>query len=177
MKSLFLSFSLLVFSFTLFAQTPEDKQAIQNLVKTMAEGWTAGSGEQIASVFAAEHDFVVWNGYYMKNMSPKLTTKSFDGILSSIYKDTQHFATIDKIKFIRKDVALIHVFAAIAKKGEGRPADPEVLWTGLLTKENGSWKIVSFHNLDLEVFENEETRKRAPMPTSVMYAGWYSENK
>ena len=173
MKSFIFSFSLFFLSFSIFAQNTQDEQAIRDLVKTMADGWTAGSGEQFASVFADQHDFIVWTGYYMKNSDTKMNARAHQGIFDTMYKDTEHFATIDKIKFIRKDVALIHVLAAVAKKGEGRPANPDVLWTGLLTKDSGKWKIVSFHNLDLEVFENENILKSAPAPPTVMYASWY----
>jgi hypothetical protein len=84
---------------------------------------------------------------------------------------------IDKIKFIREDVALVHVFGALSTKSESRPKDPQVLWTSVLDKTNGTWKISSFHNLDLEVFKDEEIKKGAPMPAEVMYASWYNEPK
>lgn len=173
-----ISFILLILCTQItFAQTARDEQAIHDLVQTMADGWTEGSGEKFASVFADEHDFIVWNGLYLKNINPDMNAKSHQGIFNSIYKDTEHYATVDKIRFIREDLALVHVLAAVTKKGEARPEHPDVLWSGLLEKKAGGWKILSFHNLDLEVFQDEQLRQQFPMPPEVVYASWYTEAK
>lgn len=173
MKHLVKLIALLAVAQPICSQNAEDEQAIRKLVQTMADGWTKGSGEQFASAFADEHDYVVWNGLYMKGINPQANAAAHQGIFESVYKDTEHYATVDKIKFIREDIALIHVLAAVAKKGEGRPADPQVLWSGLLEKTSGQWKIIAFHNLDLEIFQNEGLRQSSPMPPQVMYASWY----
>ena len=158
----------------IFSQTSADEQAIRQVVQTIADAWTAGSGEQFASVFAEQHDFVVWNGYYLKGLSQQQNAEGHQRLFEFVYKDTDHYATVDKIRFLREDLALIHVFAAVVPKGEGRPKDPDVLWSGVLEKKDGLWKILSFHNLDLEVFQDEQTRAQAPMPPEVMYASWYA---
>ncbi len=173
MKHLVKLIALLAFSQPLFSQNTADEQAINKLVQTMAEGWTQGSGAKFASVFADEHDYVVWNGLYMKGINPQANAAAHQGIFESVYKDTEHYATVDKVKFIREDIALIHVLAAVSKKGEGRPADPQVLWSGLLEKTNGQWKIIAFHNLDLEIFQDEQMREQSPVPPQAMYASWY----
>ena len=160
---------------TLTAQTAADEAAIQQLVTKMADSWTAGDGEGFASIFSDNHDFIVWNGYYFKGADRKMNAQSHQRLFDSVYKDTEHFNTIDKIRFVREDLALIHVFAAVVDKGEGRPKDPQVLWSALVEKQDGKWSIISFHNLDLEVFQNEEMRKAMPMPAEVMYASWYNK--
>ena len=159
----------------LSAQTTTDEAAIRQVVDKMATSWTAADGEGFASIFADEHDFIVWNGYYFKGMNRRMNAQSHQELFNSMYKNTEHYNTVDKIKFIREDLALIHVFAAVVDKGEGRPKDPQVLWSALLEKQGGSWKILSFHNLDLEVFQNEEMKKAMPMPAEVMYASWYNK--
>lgn len=173
MKSLIISLSLLLGTFSLVAQNSQDEQAIRDMVNSMAEAWTAADGAQWAGYFADEHDYVVWNGMYLKNINPTLNARSHQQLFETQYKGTEQYSIVDKIKFIREDVALIHVLTAIVKKGEGRPADPDVLWSGLLTKDSGEWKIVSFHNLDLEVLQNEQMKKASPIPTQSMFASWY----
>lgn len=168
---------LIVFIQPLFSQTAQDEQAIRDLVATMADAWTEGNGERFAVAFADEHDYIVWNGMYLKGINPQVNAQSHQQIFNTVYKDTEHYATVDKIKFIREDLALIHVLAAVAKKGEGRPENPGVLWSGLLEKQNGAWKILSFHNLDLEVFQDERMRQQSPVPPEVMYASWYAEGE
>lgn len=173
---IFLFISVFVTS-SLLAQNNEDEKAIHDLVQTMSKAWTDGNGEQFASVFADQHDYIVWNGYYMKSFNPQMNAQTHQRIFEGIYKNTQNHVVIDKIKFVKEDVAMIHVLGAISQKGEERPKDPQVLWTSLLTKESGDWKIISFHNLDLEVFQNEGMKKGAPIPVEKMYSSWYAINE
>lgn len=170
---------LLIFSFALCtmtfnAQSITDEQAISNLIDIMQQGWNSGNGATFASAFAEDHDFIVWNGYYMKHNTISDNARGHQQIFDTFYKDTQLFYTIDKIKFIRKDLALIHVFGAVAPKGNTRPKDPQVLFSAIAEKKDSEWKLISFHNLDLEVFQNEQLMKGAPAAPSVMYANWYT---
>ncbi|MEZ4950175.1 MAG: SgcJ/EcaC family oxidoreductase [Saprospiraceae bacterium] len=174
MKNLFFLF-LMIASNTLFSQNDADEKAIRNLAETISKGWSVGSGETFASAFEDHHDFIVWNGYYFKDMMVNQNAKAHTSLFEEVYKDTKLFCTVDKVKFISNDVALMHVFAAVSRDEE-RPENPQVLWTGIAHKKDGIWKLVSFHNLDLEVFEDDETKKNSPMPPQVMYASWYEND-
>lgn len=173
MKTFFSLLAVLCLSFPLFSQTNADEQAIHEVMQTLSEGWTNGSGEQFASVFADEHDFIVWNGLYNRGMNPKENAAGHQQIFDTMYKNTRLHYVVDKVKFIRDDIALAHVFGAVNSKSESRPKDPQVLWTALLEKQRGNWKIISFHNLDLELFENEEMKKSMP-PAEAIYQSWYA---
>ncbi|HPF11035.1 MAG TPA: SgcJ/EcaC family oxidoreductase [Flavobacteriaceae bacterium] len=177
MKKLAFIFIIAIISNSVSAQSSKDEQDIKNTVHLLQQGWNSGSGETFASAFAEPHDFIVWNGYYMKNLSVENNAKGHNQIFSTFYKGTQLFYTIDKIKFLSKDIALVHIFGAVVNQNEARPKDPEVVISMVLQKNQGVWKIVSFHNLDLEAFQNEEIKKNAPMPIEVMYASWYAEAK
>lgn len=174
MKTIFSLLAVCCLHLSLFAQNNEDQEAIRQVMQTLSEGWTNGSGEQFASVFANDHDFVVWNGLYSKGMTPGENAKGHQQIFDTMYKGTRLHYLVDKIKFIRDDIALVHVFGAVTPKSESRPKDPQVLWSALLEKQSGTWKILSFHNLDLEIFENEEMQKNFP-PAEVLYKSWYTE--
>ncbi|MCB0456640.1 MAG: SgcJ/EcaC family oxidoreductase [Flavobacteriaceae bacterium] len=175
MKKLVFILTLTVIANTLNAQSKKDEQEITNTIQLLQKGWNAGNGETFASAFSEPHDFIVWNGYYMKNNTVESNAKSHNFIYQKFYKDTQLFYTIDKIKFLSDNIALAHVFGAVVSNTEQRPTDPQVLISMVLQKNNGNWRIVSFHNLDLEVFQNEETKNNAPIPVNVMYASWYAE--
>ena len=82
---------------------------------------------------------------------------------------------VDKIKFIRPDIALTHAIGVSYTKGQELPKNPGVLMTILLEKKNSTWQIISFHNLDLETFQNEDIKKGMPFPAEVMYASWYKK--
>jgi uncharacterized protein (TIGR02246 family) len=152
-----------------FAQSTPDEQAIHKVVSTMESGWVQKSGETFASVFAENHDFVVWNGYYFPNSTRKQTAASHQGLFNGPFRTFDIRLKIDKIRFIRPDLALVHVIGVGYTKGEAIPQDPGVL----MEKKDGNWKILSFHNLDLETFTNKEIGDRSPVPLKVMYASWY----
>ena len=176
MKRILFLLTMVLMSTITNAQKVSDEEELKNLVETLQRGWNSASGETFASAFAEPHDFIVWNGYYFKNNTVQNNAETHQWIFNTMYKDTQLFYVIDKIKFLKEDIALLHVLGAIAPKKEVRPKDPEVLLTIIAEKKKGNWKIVSFHNLDLEVFQNEAMSKGAPVPPSQMYASWYSEN-
>ena len=173
MKRTLLLLTIVLISTITSAQKGSDEQELKNLVGTLQKAWNSGAGETFASAFAEPHDFIVWNGYYFKNNTVQKNAETHQWIFNTMYKDTQLFYVIDKIKFLKEEIALLHILGAVAPKDEARPKDPEVLITMIVEKKNGNWKIVSFHNLDLEVFQNEKMLKSAPAPPSVMYASWY----
>ncbi|MCW9038742.1 MULTISPECIES: SgcJ/EcaC family oxidoreductase [Altibacter] len=177
MKKIIFILSVVLCTSSLIAQNEKDEKEIKNLIATLQKGWNSGSGHTFASTFAEPHDFIVWTGYYFKNNTVERNAESHQRIFSTMYKDTQLFYTVDKIKFLSNEIALMHVLAAVAPKNETRPKDPQVLISVIAQKIDGTWKIVSFHNLDLESFQQEEIKKGSPIPPSVMYASWYDVSK
>ncbi len=173
MKTLLL-IVMTVFSISLGFSQQKEEQAIRQTIERMIGGWNTGSGEQFASVFTDDHDFVVWNGYYFKGINRAQNAANHQGIFDTMYRDTKNHAIVDKIRFIRQDLALTHILAAVTPKDDARPKDPQVLISAILEKQAGDWKILSFHNLDLEVFQNENMKKGAPIPVEQMYASWYT---
>lgn len=158
-----------------FAQTKEDELAIKSIIASMEEGWVQKDGKKFASGFADVHDFIVWNGYYFSNQTKEATATAHQNLFNGPFKTMDIKLNLDKIKFIKADVALTHVIGVGYEKGKDVPKDPGVLMTILLEKKNSKWQIVSFHNLDLEVFQNEEIKKGMPFPAHVMYASWYKK--
>ena len=160
-----------------FSQNHHDQKAIKKVIQTMADAWGEADGEKFASVFADNHDFIVWNGFYFKDINPQQNAQNHNYIFESIYKGTDMYFEIDQMRFVREDVAIVHVYGAVTIKGKPKPEDPTVLFTAVLEKTESDWLISSFHNLDLEVFENEELKAQMPIPHHKMYAGWYQSDK
>ncbi len=157
------------------SQTGNDEQAIQKVVATMESGWAQKKGDVFASVFADVHDYIVWNGYYFPNMTHDLNVRQHQALFDGPYKNYDIKLKIDKIKFLRPDLALVHVLGGGADKGQPAPENPGILISMIMEKKDGVWKIISFHNLDLEAFQDKATADRAPIPLNVMYATWYKK--
>jgi len=151
-----------------------DEQAIQKIVSTMETGWVEKKGDVFASVFADVHDYIVWNGYYFPNMNRQGNAAAHQGLFNGVYRNYDVKFKIDKVRFLRNDLALVHVYGGGYEKGK-TPEHPTVLMTMIIEKKDGDWKVISFHNMDLEAFENKEIADRSPMPLNVMYAGWYKK--
>ena len=176
-KTILIMLTAISTSATAMAQTAAttDEQAIQKIISSMESNWVQKNGAGFATVFADQHDFIVWNGYYFPNQSRENNARAHQGLFDGPYRTYDIKLKIDKIRFIRPDLALVHVLGAGYQKGTPVPENPGVLMSLIMEKKEGNWKIISFHNLNLEAFENKEMEKNSPMPLKVMYANWYKK--
>jgi uncharacterized protein (TIGR02246 family) len=174
-KAVFIMLSAIITTSVIAQSGNENDQAIAKVVNTMETGWVQKNGQQFASVFAEEHDFIVWNGYYFKNSTPKSIGGAHQALFDGVFKTFDIRLKVDKIRYLRPDIAVVHVLGGGYQKGESIPENPGVLMSMVMEKKDGSWKIVSFHNLDLETFQNKDIENASPMPLKVMYAGWYKK--
>ena len=143
----------IIISQFVYGQKSKNVNAVNDIINIMMVAWEEGDGEKFASVFSEPHDFIVWNGFYFRQIDKNANAKNHNFIFKNQFKKTKVYYVVDKIKFIKKKVALIHVFGAVGKNNQGMPSNPGVLWTGILVKKKGKWKIISFHNSDLEIYK------------------------
>lgn len=176
MKSSILFIVLLISTICLTAQTKKNDEAIKNVVNEMAAAWKAGNGTQFSKVFTEIHDFIIYNGFYSKNRSLADNASHQQRLFDNTFNNTEAHFTIDKIEYLDNDIALIHVLGAITSSGSKRPVDPELLWTGILTKTNAGWKIKCLQLLELQLFTDPESKSKVPGDPQIMYASWYSIN-
>ena len=106
--------SLIACTFTVMAQESrttsaraKDEAAIRENVKQMESRWNAKSGESFAEPFAEDADFVIINGMHIRGHDA--IENNHQQIFSTIYKNTIVSLTVTQIRFLRPDVALVHV--------------------------------------------------------------------
>ena len=141
MAALFIVFA---FIHPVFAQNDHaaDEAAIRVNVKQMASGWNTKSGALFATPFAEDADYVVINGNYIKGRAD--IEQGHQRIFDTIFKDTMIALNVKQIRFLRPEVAVVHV--------SGRRDSPtkelieEALITMVMTKEKQGWKIAAFQN-------------------------------
>ncbi len=177
MKSLFCLPIILFAMITLtHAQVSDkDRTAVNKMVQTMEDGWLAKSGKTFASQFAPTHDYIVWNGVYMSNITPEQNATSHQWVFDEFHKTTNLELRVDKIKSLRPDLALVHVLGATYEKGTEPPMDPSVIITLLIEKQNEVWKIISFHNCDIEISFDANAQNNGPVPPRAMFGSWYTD--
>lgn len=166
---LFITLPLLVVS-----QNNQDEMAIRKIVDDMGAAWSRGDAEGFMEPFSDEHDFFVWNGLYFPGATKQQNIDNHRTIFEGRYKNTDYHGVLDKIRFIRDDVAVVMVMAAVTPKGEPAPEHPGVLWSATMHKMNGGWQIQSFHNADIEILKDEAMAQGIPFPIDNMYKSWYN---
>jgi uncharacterized protein (TIGR02246 family) len=119
-----------------------DEAALRENVKALETGWNTKSGATFAKPFAEDADYVVINGMYIKGRA--VIETQHQRIFDTIYKDTTLSLTVKQIRFLRPDVAVVHVNGI--RKGPEKELNQEAMITFVMTKEKGSWSIAAFQN-------------------------------
>jgi uncharacterized protein (TIGR02246 family) len=129
---------------SLRAQTSHaaDEAAIRENVKQIESGWNTKSGALLAKPFAEDADYVVINGMYMKGRA--VIDAAHQQIFDTIYKDTMVNLTIKQIRFLRPDVAVVHVDGH--RQGPTKELEQDARVTLVMTKEKTGWVIAAFQN-------------------------------
>ena len=55
------------------------------------------------------------------------------------------------------------------------PENPGAVISMVVEKKDNDWKIISFHNCDIEISFDPAAAGQAPIPPKVMYASWYKK--
>lgn len=152
MKTLFTTTLFLVTLSTLSIVTARaqnnaaDEAALRDTVKQMETGWNTKSGATFAKPFAEDADYVVINGRHLKGRLA--IEKGHQQIFDTIYQDTTLSLTVKQIRFLRPDVAVVHVEGS--RTGPTPEQVARATMTIVMTKEEQGWTITAFQNTSIE---------------------------
>ena len=144
-------YTLIIFcACVVFAQKKEskDEAMIRANFEQMVKGWNMKSGAEFAKPFAENSDYVVINGMHIKGRADN--AKEHQQIFDTIYKDSNVGAAVKQIRFLRPDVAVVHVEANMNFKTGGEEKKNHSLITLVMTKEKGKWSIAAFQNTGIQ---------------------------
>lgn len=136
--------TLVLLSANAYAQNNHaaDEAAMRAAVKQLEDGWNTKSGATFAKPFAEDADYVVINGNYIKGRA--VIESQHQRIFDTIFKDTTLSLAVQQIRFLRPDVAVVHV------KGQRSSPNEELrqgaFMTLFMTKEKQGWTIAAFQN-------------------------------
>jgi uncharacterized protein (TIGR02246 family) len=119
-----------------------DEAAMRESVKQMETGWNTKSGALFAKPFAEDADYVVINGNYIKGRA--VIESQHQRIFDTIYKDTSLTLMVKQIRFLRADVAVVHVEGHRSSTVNALVQD--AMMTLMMTKEKQGWVITAFQN-------------------------------
>jgi uncharacterized protein (TIGR02246 family) len=135
---------------SMVSQTPDDQ--VHLLVTNLTNAWNAGDAHTYSSRFSEKGEFTNILGmtfYGKKDFEDRHTL-----VFSTFFKGSHLEQKIDRVQFIRADVAIVNVNTEItgyASLPTGIKAGPDgALHTHLLlvlTKERKGWFINAYHNV------------------------------
>ena len=121
-----------------------DEAALRENVRQMEEGWNTKSGALFAKPFATDADYVVINGMFIQGRDA--IAKAHQGIFDTIYKDSVIKLAVKQVRFLRPDVALVHVTGHNKFRRGEETRETDAIITLTMTKDKGEWKIAAFQN-------------------------------
>ena len=137
---------------TAHAQAAPDKAAIQAIVQDEQDAWNRGDAKAFAAHFAPDGSFTNVVGMQAYGIAPFI--KQHERIFSTIYKGSHNAMTLGNLRFVRPDVAVADIDSVVTNAVSvppGTEREPDgSLHSKLqlvLSRENGTWGIVAFHNV------------------------------
>ena len=121
-----------------------DERALHQLVYQLEAAWNAGDGKSFAEAFAEEADFIhILGGYYSGRAAIESGHRM---IFGTIYKGSTVRYSVEKIRFLRPDVAIVYLRQYLQLNEAGAPSDLEARPTIIAEKRDGKWHIVNLQN-------------------------------
>ena len=120
-----------------------DEAALRENVRQMEAGWNAKSGAEFARPFTDDADYVVVNGMQLKGRAA--IAESHQNIFDTFYKATTLSLVVKQLRFLRPDVAVVHVEAVLSGRAEP-PRETRARLTLVMLKDAGAWKITACQN-------------------------------
>lgn len=130
------------------ADTSRDETAIRANVEQMVKGWNMKSGAEFAKPFAEDSDYVVINGFHIKGRAANAA--GHQRIFDTIYKNSTLAYTVENIRFVRFDVAVVHVLAMMKMPQGNSTQTFNARITMVMVRNEGKWEITAFQNTAIE---------------------------
>ena len=127
-----------------------DRKAIQDIASRWQDAWNRHDMDALSSLVAEDVDFVNVGARWMRN---RQEFKDHHAERHQIvFKESVWTTKNVHLKFIRSDVAVVHVEWSIRgdRNADGTPREPrEGLFTWVVEKQNGRWLIVAAQNTNV----------------------------
>jgi uncharacterized protein (TIGR02246 family) len=122
-----------------------DEQALHSLYQQLIEAWNNGDGQAYGAVFTTDASYVDVTG--TNTQGRQAISASHQHLFQTFLKGSRLVATITSIRFLRPDVALLHVQGNTLLPGQAELApDRATLETAIAVKEQGKWLFAALQN-------------------------------
>lgn len=124
-----------------------DRAAIEALFTSWEGAWAAHDMTSFADLYHEDCTFIAWTGDIWHGRDT--VEKGMAAVHKTVFRNSIQRKRIDGLQFLAPDVALVHLWSTLT--GDERQPDKVVRSrnTLVLTKREGTWKILSFQNTRL----------------------------
>lgn len=131
-----------------YRMTEQDEKAIRALVQQMMDGWNAHDGDAFAVPFAEDADYVVVNGAYVRGR--EAIAAGHVRIFTTIYHDSYNEITVERIRLLREDVAVVHAHAHLTIRANDAVEETNARLGIVAVKDDDRWEIAAFQNTRIQ---------------------------
>ena len=124
--------------------TANDEQSLREIVKGLEAAWNSGNSVAWAEFFAEDADFIHILGGHFNGRTP--IERGHRAIFDTIYKDSTNKFTVNKVRFLSSDVAIVFLLAELKVGQAGLPPMLHARPTLVAKRTPDGWKIVAFQN-------------------------------
>jgi len=122
-----------------------DEQALHSLFQQLVDGWNQGDGQAFAAPFTDDADYIVWNGIYLKGR--EAIAAGHQQIFETFYRGSRLEGSIKSIRFLREDIALLHLHGRPRLPGQALAAPEEYsIQTLIGIRQADGWRFTAFQN-------------------------------
>jgi uncharacterized protein (TIGR02246 family) len=129
------------------ASESADRAAITELFTAWETAWNTHDMKAFADLYHDDCIFIAWTG--AKWLGRDTVEKGHAEVHKTVFRNSVQRKRIDSIRFLAPDAALVHLWSTLT--GDTRQPEKVVRSrnTLVLTKRDGTWKILSFQNTRL----------------------------
>ena len=127
------------------AASSADRAAIRELFQQLLEDWGQEDGEAYGSRFTEDADYVAFDGSHTKGRQE--ISSSHQELFDRWVKGTRLVGSIESVRFLGPEVALVHATGSTVFPGEDKPRPSrDSIQTLVAVKREGAWIFQAFHN-------------------------------
>lgn len=121
-----------------------EERALHGMVYHLEEAWNAADSAAFAAFFSEDADSIhLLGGYYAGRGAIEAGNRM---ILGTIYKGSTVRLSVEKVRFLRPDVALIFLRQHLQFFDNGQPRELDARPTIIAENVEGDWRIVAMQN-------------------------------
>ena len=121
-----------------------DEQNLRDIVRGLEAAWNRGDSLAWSEFFAEDADFIhILGGYFNGRTTIE---RGHRAIFDTIYKGSTNKFTVNRVRFISPDAAMVFLIAELKVAREGLPPVVHARPTLVAKRGPDGWKIIAFQN-------------------------------